>query len=61
MGKRILQVSLDILIDESIDGEDLAQTIRTELEEYGLGLTVLGAEFQCDLTEGYNAYGNNDL
>lgn len=54
MGKRVLQVSLDVLIDESIDGEDLAQTIRKELEEYGLGLTILGAGFQCDLTEEYS-------
>lgn len=53
MGKRVLQVSLDVLIDESIDGEDLAQAIRMELEEYGLGLTILGAGFQCDLTEKY--------
>ena len=58
MSKRVLQVSLDILIDESIDGEDLAQTIRTELEEYGLGLTILGAGFQCDLTEEYSKGGN---
>ena len=53
MSKRVLQVSLDILIDESIDGEDLAKTIRTELEEYGLGLTILNAEFQHDVTEKY--------
>lgn len=53
MSKRVLQVSLDILIDESIDGEDLAKAIRTELEEHGLGLTVLGAGYQYDLTEEY--------
>lgn len=53
MGKRVLQVSLDVSVSESIDGEDLAQTIRTELEEYGLGLTVLDAKFQCDLTKEY--------
>ena len=56
MAKRVKQISLDILIDESIDGEDLAQTIRTELEEHGLGLTVLGAGFQCDLTKEYEKY-----
>lgn len=61
MSKRVLQISLDILIDESIDGEDLAQTVRTELQEYGLGLTVLGAGFQCDLTEEYNRSGGNVL
>jgi hypothetical protein len=53
MAKRVKQISLDILIDESIDGEDLAQAIRTELEEYGLGLMVLGAGFQYDLTDDY--------
>ena len=58
MGKRVKQISLDILIDESIDGEDLAQTVRIELEEYGLGLTVLGAGFQCDLTEEYKVSCN---
>jgi hypothetical protein len=56
-GKRVLQISLDVLIDESIDGEDLARTIRTELEEHGLGLTILGAGFQCDLTEEYKKFG----
>ena len=45
MGKRVIQVSLDILIDESVDGKDLAQTIQTELEEYGLGLTILNTGF----------------
>jgi hypothetical protein len=56
MGKRVLQISLDILVGKSIDGEDLAQAIRTELEEHGLGLTILGAGFQCDLTEEYASH-----
>lgn len=51
MGKRVLRVSLDVLIDESINGEDLAQTIRTELEEYGLGLTILDARIQIQYEE----------
>ena len=51
MGKVVQQVILDVLIDESIDGEDLAKTIRTELEEYGLGLTILNAEVVCDVNQ----------
>lgn len=58
MNKRVLQVSFDILIGESIDGEDLAKTIHTELEEHGL--TVMGSGFQCDLTKEYFPQSNED-
>ena len=56
MGRRVLQISVDILVSESIDGTELASLIMTELSEYGLGLTVLGSEFQCDITEEYSNY-----
>ena len=55
MGKRVLQVRLDVVVNESTDGEDLVRTIRTELEDYGLGLTILGAWFQQDLTDQYRS------
>ena len=56
MAKRVKQISLDILVDESTDGEDLVKVVCEELTKYGLGLTILGAGFQCDLTEDYEKY-----
>lgn len=61
MSKRVLQVRLDILVNESTDGDDLARTIRTELEEYGLGLTILGAWFQQNLTDQYRSCYPNTM
>ena len=52
--KRVKQVSLDIVVGPDADGEELAQEIRAELERRGF--TVLGAGFQCDLTDEYKEH-----
>lgn len=49
--KRVKQVSLDVLVGAETDGEELAQEVADELERHGF--VVLGAGFQCDLTDEY--------
>lgn len=52
--KRVKQVSLDVVVGPDVDGEELAQEIRSELERRGF--TVLGAGFQDDLTDLYKEH-----
>ena len=49
--KRVLQISLDIVVGNECDGTELAEEVAEELEMRGF--TVLGAGFQDDLTECY--------
>lgn len=51
--KRVKQISLDIIVGD-VDGEILAQEVADELEMRGF--TVLGAGFQCDLTDEYKEH-----
>ena len=51
---RVKQVSLDVVVGPDVDGEELAQEIRAELERRGF--TVLGAGFQDDLTDLYKEH-----
>lgn len=50
--KRVKQISLDIVVGSDTDGEELAEEVMNELERRGF--RVLGAGFQCDLTDDYN-------
>lgn len=50
--KRVVQISLDILVGYNCDGMNLADDVADELERNGY--TVLGAGFQEDMTEIYN-------
>ena len=54
--KRVVQISLDILMDENVDGCNFAEEVADFLEanEY----KVLGAGFQEDMTDVYkDEYG----
>lgn len=51
---RVKQISLDIVVGEDCDGEYLAQEVADELENHGF--LVLGAGFQCDLTDEYKEH-----
>lgn len=54
--KKVKQISLDILVDENVDGCDFAEEVADFLEANGY--TVLGAGFQEDMTDIYeNEYG----
>lgn len=49
--KRVVQVSLDIVVGCQCDGEDLAEQIADELETRGY--RVVGAGFKDDVTVYY--------
>lgn len=49
--KRVVQISLDIVVGNECDGFELAESVADELNMRGY--TVLGAGFQEDLTELY--------
>ena len=52
--KRVLQISLDILVGPECDGEELAENVANELERRGY--RVVGAGFQDDMTECYKEH-----
>lgn len=52
--KRVLQISLDIIVGSECDGDELAKEVAQELNRRGF--TVLGAMFQEDMTETYVEY-----
>ena len=52
--KRVKQISFDILVNENIDGCNLAEEIADFLETYGY--TIIGAGFQEDMTEYYEEH-----
>lgn len=52
--KRILQISLDIVVGCECDGFELADDVRDELNRRGF--TILGAGFQEDMTELYEEH-----
>lgn len=54
IGKRVLQISLDILVGPDCNGTKLAETVEQELNHRGFN--VLGASFQEDMTETYIEY-----
>ena len=49
--KRVLQISLDILVGPECNGMELADDVADELERRGF--RVVGAGFQEDMTETY--------
>ena len=49
--KKVKQISLDILVDEDVDGNILSEKVEKELEAYGY--TILGSMYQDDFTEIY--------
>lgn len=54
--KRVKQISFDVLVDESVDGMNLADEVADFLEVNGY--RILGAGFQEDMTEIYeDKYG----
>lgn len=54
--KKVKQISFDILVDENVDGFDLAECVADFLEANGY--RILGAGFQEDLTAIYkDEYG----
>lgn len=57
--KRILQISLDIVVGCKCDGMELADDVADELERRGF--RVVGAGFQEDMTEIYKEQYSNLL
>lgn len=54
--KRVKQINLDIVVDESADGYNFAEEVADFLSQNGFD--VLGADFQEDMTDVYkNEYG----
>ncbi len=51
---RVKQISFDIVVGPDVDGEEFAEDIANELES--IGYRVLGAGFQCDLTDEYQEH-----
>lgn len=49
--KRVLQISLDIVVGNECDGEELAKEVANELERRAF--TVVGTSFVEDMTECY--------
>lgn len=49
--KRVVQISLDIIVGCDCDGYDLADKVMEELN--GRGFNVVGAGFQEDMTDEY--------
>lgn len=49
--KHVKQISLDVLVNEDVNGEDLAEIISNTVEEHGY--IVIGAGFQEDMTAVY--------
>lgn len=52
--KRVVQISLDIVVGCECDGMELADNVADELERRGY--RVVGAGFQDDVTESYVEY-----
>lgn len=52
--EKVLQISLDIIVGENADGNELANDVRAELERRGL--SVVGSDFQRDVTKYYEKY-----
>lgn len=49
--KRVIQISLDILVGENVDGFSIGDEVADELERHGF--IVLGASFADDMTDFY--------
>ena len=52
--KRVVQISMDIIVDQTYDGVDLAEDAADELAK--LGFEVVGAGFSDDVTDYYEEY-----
>ena len=52
--KRVVQISLDIVVGGTCDGIELAEDVEEELNRRGF--TVIGAGFQEDMTEFYEEH-----
>lgn len=53
--KRVKQISFDILVDEGVDGMNLADEVSDFLAANGY--RILGAGFEGDITEFYKECG----
>ena len=53
--KRVVQISIDIMVDDTVNGDSLAEEIAVVLENRQFD--VLGACFSADLTEEYRECG----
>lgn len=49
--KRVVQISLDIIVGYEVDGMEMADYVADELNR--IGFRVVGAGFQEDMTELY--------
>lgn len=49
--ERVVQISLDILVGENVDGFSIGDEVADELERHGF--IVLGASFVDDMTDFY--------
>ena len=49
--KRVVQISLDIIVGHEVDGMEMADYVADELNR--IGFRVVGAGFQEDMTEVY--------
>ena len=57
--KRVVQISLDLIVGCECNGEEYAESIANELER--TGFKVVGAAFQEDMTEVYEEQYSNLL
>jgi ribose 5-phosphate isomerase RpiB len=57
--KRVIQISLDVVVGSECDGFNFADEIADELEKHGY--RVVGAGFQEDMTELYKENFSNLL
>lgn len=55
--KKVKQISVDILVDDTYDGVFLADDVAMALED--VGFNVVGYGFNEDLTEDYMDYSPN--
>jgi hypothetical protein len=52
--KRVKRISMDVLVDDTVDGVDLADEIADAMEE--MQFVVIGCGFDDDLTEDYEEH-----
>ena len=59
MDKRVVQISLDIVVGIDCDGIELTYDVTNELNRRGF--KVIGADFKEDMTEVYKEHYSNLL
>lgn len=58
MGRRVVQISLDVVVDDSMDGEDVAKKVSEIIEKTtNKKYEVVGYSFVADPTSYYKEIG----